>query len=466
MIHFLAVGQTNTFSPYSRYGLGELAPTTLAHNTGMGGAHIALRPDSTMPVFINTGNPAAYAFIRLTSLEVGGSFLSSKFTSNNSSLQKWTTSFAYGALGFPIKGNGGACFGIMPYTNVGYQTESNEDVVGIGNVAYSNSGTGSLNKAFLGYGVLPFHKRLTKFRNTHLYLPDTVEKKYNFKYKMGEFVSKIVNDFSLGANANYIFGNINNVSTVIYPNSQLYNNTFRARELTLGSFTGNFGAQTAITFDSVRVNRFHRRALSQKVKFTFGYFMALNNTLNASYSALAQNYYVDGFGQVTKSDTVLYNLNEKGKIQLPLEQGFGIGFKKGEKLSIIADYAITNWQNFKYLDNINEFKNNYRMAVGMNFVPEKYAAGNKAFIKRINYRLGATYQTGYLNINNTLISNYAITAGLGIPVGIGRLSSMVNISGQYGQIGTSANGLLKENYWRVNFGFTFSDRWFQKFKYD
>lgn len=106
------------------------------------------------------------------------------------------------------------------------------------------------------------------------------------------------------------------------------------------------------------------------------------------------------------------------------------------------------------------------MAVGLNFVPEKYAAGNNAFIKRINYRLGATYQTGYVNINNTLISNYAITAGLGIPVGIGRLSSMINISGQYGQIGTSANGLLKENYWRVNFGFTFSDRWFQKFKYD
>jgi hypothetical protein len=53
---------------------------------------------------------------------------------------------------------------------------------------------------------------------------------------------------------------------------------------------------------------------------------------------------------------------------------------------------------------------------------------------------------------------------LGLPVGIGRLSSMVNISVQVGQSGTTANNLVKENYLRFNFGFTFSDRWFQKYR--
>ena len=37
--------QINTSSPYSRYGLGERAQQTLAHNQGMGGAFVALKAD-------------------------------------------------------------------------------------------------------------------------------------------------------------------------------------------------------------------------------------------------------------------------------------------------------------------------------------------------------------------------------------------------------------------------------------
>jgi hypothetical protein len=59
-----------------------------------------------------------------------------------------------------------------------------------------------------------------------------------------------------------------------------------------------------------------------------------------------------------------------------------------------------------------------------------------------------------------------VTAGVGLPVGIGQASSMVNVAVQYGQMGSLSNNLVKENYWRINFGFTFSDRWFQKFRYD
>jgi hypothetical protein len=100
-------------------------------------------------------------------------------------------------------------------------------------------------------------------------------------------------------------------------------------------------------------------------------------------------------------------------------------------------------------------------------VPEKSAAGSGAFFRKINYRLGASYQSGFIQLNNKeLVSNYVVTAGLGIPVGIGRMNSMVNLSGQYGMLAPAGGSGLKENYWRVCFGFSFSDRWFQKFRYD
>jgi len=495
--------QNSTFSPYSRYGIGEPAQTTFAHNTGMGGAHIALKPDSTMPIFINAGNPASYALIRLTSLEVGGGFLYSQFKgNNNSSLKKWGTNFTYAALGFPVRGNGGACFGVLPFSHVGYETKNTVEETNIGSVEYRYNGDGGLSKAFIGYGIMPFNKRFIKFRSRHLYVPDSLKTITHKQFMRRQVINKLVSDFSVGFNVNYIFGNIINSTRVIYPNSITYNNTYRERILTMGDFTGNFGAQTGITTDSIkdykgRKNRIanemkalnalgvyseeqlrskrdsisdatplHRRALRNKVKVTFGYFMTLNNSLNVKYSTGVYNYILNGFGQEITSDTVIYDFEKKGTVRLPVEQGFGIGIKKGERLNIVADVAITDWQTFKYLDEVNDLKKNYRIAAGMNFVPEKYAAGRGAFLRKVNYRFGASYQTGYIFLKDSYISDYSVSVGVGLPVGIGRLSSMVNISAQYGIMGSSDASLIKQNYWRINFGFTFCDRWFQKFRYD
>jgi hypothetical protein len=463
----LANSQNSTYSPYSRYGLGEMAPSTFAHNLAMGGANIALKPDSTMPVFINSGNPAAYALIKLTTLEVGGRFLFSNFQSGGNSLNKWGTNFSYGALGFPIKGNGGMCFGVTPYSYVGYETQTTITQPVIGDVNYKFNGDGGLSKAFLGYGVMPFNKRLAKFRRKHLYVPDSLKTLSHNAYRLGEFGSKMLSDFSIGFNVNYLFGSLENVTRVIYPNSLLYNNTFRERITTLGDFTGNFGAQTAITIDSVRKSGGHRRALREKVKFTFGFFAGLNNTLKASYNTAAYNYIINGSGQEIIRDTAFANFNQAGKITLPLEEGFGIGFKKGEKLNIVADFAITGWSKFKYLNDVTGFKDSYRIAAGINYVPEKYASGRGSFTRRINYRFGVSYNSGFISLQNTQIDDKSVSLGFGIPVGANRfVSSMVNVGLQVGQMGTTSKNLVQQNYFKVNFGFSFSDRWFQKFRYD
>lgn len=453
--------QNNTFSPYSRYGLGELNSPTFAHNAGMGGAYIALKPDSLLPMFVNAGNPAAYSLIRWTTLEVGGLFVNSSFKSSTSSLNKWGTNFAYGALGVPIRGNGGACFGIMPYSHVGYDTKNTSTENGIGNVAYVYSGTGGLNKAFMGYGIMPFNRSLRKFRKKYLNVPDSLKTLRGSSYRLHENINKVLSDFSIGFNVNYIFGSIDQTAQVQYPNSLLFNSTYRRRNVTLGDFTGNFGAQTAFTIDSV-----NHRALNEKVKITLGYFMSLNNSLKVNYDAIAYNYILNGFGQQITRDTVIANHNQKGTIALPLEQGFGIGFKKGERINIVSDFAVTRWQDFKFIDNPNSLIQSYRVAVGANYVPEKFAAGSGAYFRRMNYRVGANYNSGFIKLNDTPISSVAITAGLGLPVGINQLTSMVNISVSYGKTGTLSNNLVKENFWRISFGFTFSDRWFQKVRYD
>ena len=464
----IGISQSNTTSPYSRYGIGEMNQKTLAHNTAMGGAHIALRPDSTMPVFINVGNPAAYSLIRMTSLEVGGEYKYSNYTgANRTTLTKWGTSFAYAVIGFPIRRNGGACLGVQPLSSVGYAAENRIDEENIGNVTYKYAGSGGLSKAFLGYGFMPFKNRLIKFRSKHFYLPDSLKTLSSAAYRRKETGSKLLSDFSVGFNGQYIFGDITNSTRIVYPNNVKYNNTYRAGTTSIGDFSGNFGMQTALTIDSVNSSTAgYKRALKEKVKITFGYFLGLNSTLKGEYSTTAYNYILNGFGQEIVRDTVFVKVNESGNIKLPLEQGFGIGFKKGERINAVADFAITQWSQYRSSGELSNLVDNYRMAIGVNFVPEKYAAGRGSYGRRVNYRLGASYQSGYIKFDNSMVTDYFVSLGFGLPVGIGRMSSMINVSGQYGIMGSNNPNLIKEKYFRINFGFTFCDRWFQKFRYD
>lgn len=465
MCFVLKQNAQNTFNPYSRYAIGELAQPTFAHNTAMGGAFVALKQDSTMPNFINVGNPGSYALIRLATLELGINTTFSEFKGQTSSSFEKTANFAYGTLGFPIGRKGGGCFGIMPYTYVGSSTSNTVDEAGIGEVNYQYQGSGGLNKIFLGYGLMPFNQRLVKFRRKHLNVPDSLKTFTPGKYRFAETVAKLLSDLALGVNGNLIKGNITNNARVVYPDNSLYYNTYRDRIFSVSDVTANFGLQTALTVDSVKTSSGKKRALNDKVKFTFGYTFNLNNSLNTVYSAMAYNYRISG-GNEFIVDTVFYKEDEPASVTLPFEQGFGIGFKKGEKLNVVADYAITKWQNFQYLDNVSNLKQNHRFAIGAYFVPEKYAVGSGSFFRRVNYRVGANYQTGYVQVNNTLIKSYSVSAGLGLPVGVGRLSSMVHLGATYGKMGTTENGLIMENFWRLNIGFTFSDKWFQKYRYD
>lgn len=495
--------QNNTFNPYSRYGIGELTQPTFAHNTGMAGTHIALKVDSISPVFINTGNPASYALLRITALEVGGRFIYSRFQGPaNSAMNKWSTNFSYASVGFPVRSNGGMAFGIMPFSDVGYETQSYATLNNVGNVLYDYAGNGGFNKAFLGYGMMPFHNRLRKFRRHHLYTPDSLRSLGQTGYRVAEFGAKLLSDFSLGANLNYLFGGLQNNVRVVYPNSLLYNNTYREHVLTIGDFTGNFGAQTAITIDSIadpkrrrdyiaaylkmyrddlhlpeselrikndslqRFSPHYRRQMKEPVKFVFGYTGNIQNPMKVTYSSAVYNYILNASGQELIRDTALFNVNQSGKITLPLEQGFGIGFKKGERLSVVADYAITDWSTFKYLDETNDLLKNYRISAGVNYVPEKYASGNDIFFRTVNYRFGVSYQQGFIKKGNTTYDDFFVSLGAGIPVGIARRSAMVQVSLQAGRAGIVDAQSIRQNYVRINFGFTFCDRWFQKYRYD
>lgn len=452
--------QTLTFSPYSRFGLGEMNSSVFAASNLSGGTFIGLKPDTAVPVYINAANPAAVSGIRLTTFELGGMTQFTEYNNGISKLKTHNVNFNYGSLGFPIKQRASACFGIMPYSAIGYNLETISNNPLIGDIREKYSGNGGINKAFLAFGISPFKKTLQKFYRSAD--RDTLIKhKLTGKYKKKRFAKELLSEFSIGGRADYLFGNILHTSSMIYPSSTNYYHTRRYRALTINDFTGSFGFQTSFTIDSVS-----KRELRKKVKIGFGYFISLPNSINVKSSTLGYNYSLGSFGDELPKDTFIYVMDKKGSIRLPIEQGIGMSIKKGDLLSASIDAAYTGWKQFRYLGEVTEMKNSYRFSAGLCITPSKYAAGSGAYLKRVQYRIGGYYKTGFIELKNTDIADYGITAGFSFPVGLRMQPAVVNIGAQLGELGSLNNNLMRERYAKIILGFTFNDKWFTKFRYD
>jgi hypothetical protein len=112
--------------------------------------------------------------------------------------------------------------------------------------------------------------------------------------------------------------------------------------------------------------------------------------------------------------------------------------------------------------NINvKYEATSRLSVGGFYIP-KYNSFT-SYVSRMTYRVGACFEKTGLVLNNQPIEDFGITFGLGFPLGG---LSKINIGVELGQLGTLDDGLIKENYANIMLGFSLSDIWFIKRKYD
>ncbi|MAB58224.1 MAG: hypothetical protein CL524_11830, partial [Aequorivita sp.] len=118
LIAGVTVAQEGTTSPYSYYGIGTLKFRGTVENRSMGG--LGVFSDS---IHLNLQNPASYSGLRLVNFSVGGSHKASTQKNETASQNTSTTTLDYIAMGIPM-GKFGMGFGVIPYTAVGYDFNS------------------------------------------------------------------------------------------------------------------------------------------------------------------------------------------------------------------------------------------------------------------------------------------------------------------------------------------------------
>jgi long-subunit fatty acid transport protein len=226
----------------------------------------------------------------------------------------------------------------------------------------------------------------------------------------------------------------------------------------------DYGAQYAYIIDSVK-----GRDLKENVKLLMGATFAAQTNVKAKIDSVSYNYYTTSQGYENSLDTLENTENTKGTITFPLSFGFGLGFQKGDKWLVAADFAVQNWSTYQAFNQSASLKNSMRISLGAQYIPNSKASGEGNYPKRMHYRMGIRYAQTALELKNTQLTEYGVSAGIGFPVGRNYLLqnfSMVNIGLEIGQRGTVTNGLIKEQFFKATIGFTINDRWFVKPKFD
>lgn len=353
-------------------------------------------------IHINVNNPASYSKMLLTSLQAGFTYNSYKLNNATQSEKAKKGTFDYFTFAFPISKKSGIALGIAPQTSVGYRLSNNNTT---DNVSYSRSyfGSGGANNIFLGLGY------------------------------------KINKNWSAGIEGKYVFGTIKSEnylfqSNAIYATSELNNTTVSA-----------FGLKTAITFEK-KINKYN---------FTSTIVFSPETKINSNNIRITRTL---NSNNVTISE-IYQDLNSKSnKLPSTLIVGAGIGTSKW-----FVGFDYTNRSNTALFvtDDIYtnaSFKASNKVTLGGYYLPN--VNSYSSYLNRIKYKAGIRYENTGLVVNNNAINEQAFSFGLEFPFK-GTFSTL-SIGSEIGSRGTTSNGLIKENFFSINVGLMFSDKWFRK----
>ena len=417
-----ALAQVTTQSPYSRYGVGNLKSLNLPQFKAMGGISAGVwKPDGYS--YINMQNPASYAGIQFTSIDIGMSGQINNLQRNGVSENSFNATLSHVALAFPVTPRSALSFGVLPYTELGYQFSNTVTLSNPGNTAsqdvnYIYGGEGGLSKAYFGYG------------------------------------RQFGDHFRLGGNIEYVFGNLLQTrSTEFVDQTNALNSRFQTKN-SVGGVSFSYGAQYHIDLDA-------------KTSLNFGYSGSSASSINSRRTYVVTQYIKNSGEEDTALDTLQIEQDAKSSLKLPLTHTFGVTVEKFGKWMIGADYRMGKWSDFM-INGVNQgLQNTYGMSVGGQITPD--AGSISSYFNRVDYRLGFNYDKTYVRINDQDIKQMAVTFGFGFPLAStpSRLAFYkINFTTELGKRGTQTNNLLQENYVNFHLGFTMNDKWFRRFRFD
>lgn len=412
-----ALAQSGTNSPYSQYGLGVIADQSQGFNRGMNGVGLGMRFSNQ----VNALNPASYSAVdSLTMIfDVGLSGEITNYKEGSRRINANSANFEYAVGSFRMFPNLGIGFGILPFTNIGYEyyTTSliNETETSTTTSTETYEGEGGVHEVFLGLGW------------------------------------RVFKGLSIGANVGYLWGSYEKDITITSSDSYV-NTVSKTYEADIHSYRVDFGLQ-------------YEQPIGKKDLLTLGVTYTIGHNLSTDPELVTMNS--NPQTSVTYYDTI----SVKNALNIPDMFGVGLAWNHDHRLTIGFDYTFQKWGELDYPEvNVNTgeyvmksnmLKDRHKFALGGEYV---HNPNSRNFFHRIRFRAGVAYNTPYIKVNGIDgPKEYSASIGFGIPIiNTWNNRSVLNVSGQF--VRATADDLINVNTFRINIGLTFNERWFMKWK--
>jgi len=440
-------------SPYSRYGLGDLAPNANVVTRGMA----SISAGYANRFNINYNNPASYsnfeaqkeprtgklAYGRVI-LDVGINFDTHTLIEPNTPnrFRSSDAIFSYVQLGIPLRKNWGLSLGIRPVSKVSYSINRFEllkdpvsgDTIENAITQFNGSGGTYLPTIGTGFGINLGSKTINKVSTS----------------------AKL----SLGANVGYLFGN-REISTL----RSLIDDTltYYSSEHTTNADFGNVFFNSGMQLEFVKSDEKNGSRIIR-----FGFSGNWEQKLHGNLDSIRRTFTRSSTGENIQIDSVYRKQRTPGDVIFPANYRAGFTIERVyNNLSgwmIGADFVTGKWSSFRYFGLQDSVHDSHMIQVGGQFYPRP----RENYFSHVSYRFGLSYGKDYIKVDNDL-PLLGFSFGIGLPLAnLSRMSkqtTIINLAFEYNKRGNDDNK-LKENLFRVSLGLNFSDVWFIKRKYD
>lgn len=430
-----ASAQNGINSPYSQYGIGlSNQPYNMPSVTAMGGVTYTRAENNT----VNPFNPASYATIGMESFvfDMGLSIEMSTLHNNDASQYDADGNLGYIAMAFPLTRWWKTALGVMPLSDVNYQSVHTTDDVPGGPVKTIYEGMGGVANFFWGHAF-----NLLGGNNP---AKTQLRAGFNINYLYGTLTRAITKDFASN-------------DTTYFMDSRNQKDTY------IKNFTFDFGLQ-------------FEQPLGENYRFGAAVTLKPHRTMTVKDNALVYTFVTNITSEYMR-DTIFPGPGESSEYESTLEQplttGIGLSLQRNDKWLVAIDATFAPWNGLKYTENTQfnifgasplRYSDNYRLALGLQLLGDKNAS---SYLRRITFSAGAHYESGRLALHLTDNSDYQLNewgCGIGMSLPMRKGRSVLNLSLGYASFGTV--DLLRRDAFTFGISIGSCESWFVKRKFN
>lgn len=350
---------------------------------------------------LNLKNAASYSTVdTLTFIaDLGFTLQNGYFNENGRKLNARNSYFSHIALQFRVLPKVGMTVGIMPFSAVGYAF-SGTDLI-------RRDEDGEINS----YNVYSGTGGVRQF--------------------MGGLGWRPTEWLSVGLNASYLTGDITHTVSNSYSSTAVQSRV-KTYSADMSGLKLDFGVQGTIPFGDDRL------------------------VLGMTFTP-AQKLETDAI--VTDAHSVSDTTQIANAFALPEQFAAGFSYKR-KNFMLGADFSYQTWSKARFFGEESGY-DRFAAAAGFMITPDE---DSKNLFKRMSYQVGVNYFQPYFKVGSSKgPAQYGVSAGFSIPITTSYNSmSYLHISGEYVRVQPMEKGMVTENYFRINLGVTFLERWFMK----